>query len=1002
MRSLLSLSIRTQILLIALIVAVPAAGTIIYSSNHIQKEEITKALVDTQRLANNIAAEQQNLVASAQQMINMLARLPDVRNRNVEKVQPILRDALKLEPHFSNIFIASRNGIVWATAIPGLLHQNVSDRRYFKHAIGNNQLASGEYVISRATAAPAINIAAPMKDASGATIGVISVGLKIDAYQQVLERFMLPPDAHITLLDHQGVIVYRSIDRSQFIGKKFDQTLFKDMQEGTDAASFNNAPSMQGDNRVLTYRKLWIHGEQAPYMYIRVGIPVSTVLSNARTSLFKDLLILLLFLVMAILLSLYIGKRSIADRVTLLEKATRTITEGDLKVRVTDLVAGGELGRLGQTFDEMASQLALREEALVKSEKNYREIFNTTKDCIFVHDAESGGIIDVNKTVEDLYGYSRAEILQQGGRQLGFAPPPYSLKEAIQWIQKTVREGPQSFEWLARRKNGELFWTEIVLCATNIGGSGRVLAVVRDIAARKKAEEDRQKLVSVIEMSHDFIGMSDLNGRVSYLNAAALKLVGLNNIETVRGKYITTFHMKADHQRFETVILPTAFRTGSWLGELSLKHFETGLPIPVDMNIFIIRDIKTERPIALACVGRDISERKHAEEEKAKLQSQVMHIQKMESIGQLSGGIAHDFNNILTAIIGYGNIMRLKLDKTDPNYIHVDHILTSAERAAKLTHSLLAFSRKQTINPRIVNLNDVIHEVERFLSRIIGEDVVLTTTLNSSVLTVFVDPMQIEQILMNLATNARDAMPDGGKLLIETSLLDINHDETAAPAFIKKGAYAVLTVTDTGTGIDATLKEKIFDPFYTTKAAGKGTGLGLSIVYGIVKQNNGYITVQSDVGAGAQFSVYLPIVDACMETPCSTGVLAETVPQGGSETILLAEDNDPVRKFTQTILHQYGYTVVEAVDGVDALRKFREHKDRIHLMLIDVIMPGKNGRQVYEEVRSEKPDMKVIFTSGYPADLIQKEGVLEKGFQFLPKPSKPHDIINKVRTVLDA
>ncbi len=1001
MRSLLSLAIRTQILLIAMIMAVPTAGTIIYSSNHIQKEEINKAVIDTQRLTTAIAAEQQNIIAVAQQVISMLAMLPDVKNQNAKKVQPILRDALKLEPHFSNIFIASRKGIVWATAVPGVT--NVADRRYFKSALENDRLASGEYVISRAISMPVINIAAPIKNAGGATIGVISVGLKIDVYQQVLERAMLPSGAHITLLDHKGVILYRSLDTAELIGKKFDETLFKTMQKGPDTATFDNMRAMQGDNRVLTYRKLWLPGEQSPYMYIRAGIPVSTVLENARKALIQNLLILILFLVAAILLALYIGKRSIIDRVTLLEKATRAVTDGNLKVRVTDLVAGGELGRLGQTFDEMASQLALREQALVKSEKNYREIFNATKDGIFVHDAESGGILDVNNAVETMYGYSRTEMLHQEGRPLGFAPPPYSLKEAIQWIQKTVQEGPQSFEWLARRKNGELFWTEIVLSATNIGGSGRVLAVVRDIAARKKAEEDRQKLVSVIEMSRDFIGIADLNGRVLYLNAAALNLVGLDDIEKVRGKFINTLHMKADHQQLETEILPAAFRMGSWVGELSLRHFETGLPIPVDMNVFSISDSKTERPIALACIGRDITERKHAEEEKAKLQSQVMHIQKMESIGQLSGGIAHDFNNILTAIIGYGNLMRMTLGKTDPGQTHLDHILTSAERATKLTGSLLAFSRKQTINPRIVNLNDVIHEIERFLSRIISEDITLCTTLSSTALSVFVDPMQVEQILMNLSTNARDAMPNGGRLLIQTSRMKIKEDNAAAPAFIKRGTYAVLTVTDNGTGIDAALKEKIFDPFYTTKAVGKGTGLGLSIVYGIVKQNNGYITVQSELNAGAQFTIYLPLINACQDTTSlGTSVLAETPSRGGCETILLAEDNDPVRKLTQTILHQHGYDVVEAVDGVDALTKFRENKDRIHLMMIDVIMPGKNGRQVYDEVRAMKPDMKVIFTSGYPADLIQKEGVLEKGFQFLPKPSKPRDIINKVRSVLDA
>jgi PAS domain S-box-containing protein len=401
----------------------------------------------------------------------------------------------------------------------------------------------------------------------------------------------------------------------------------------------------------------------------------------------------------------------------------------------------------------------------------------------------------------------------------------------------------------------------------------------------------------------------------------------------------------------------------------------------------------------IVCVAKDIAERKRSEEDKQKLLSQLIQVQKMDTVGQLAGGIAHDFNNILAAIIGYCNLIEKKMPVADPLREYVNYVVTASERAAGLIKSLLAFSRKQVINPANIDLNDVVRSVNQFLERLIGENIELRTTLADTALTIFADITQIEQILINLATNARDAMPDGGQLILQTEKVFLDDEFRRNRGFGSRGFYVALTVEDTGGGIDDNIKEKIFEPFFTTKEVGRGTGLGLSTVYGIIKQNNGYITVNSRIGKGTTFKIYLPFVSA--DAQCLWGDEGQQRVRSGTETILIAEDNEAVRTLTSNILMEYGYTIIEAADGEEALQKFFKYKDSIHLLLLDVVMPKMNGKDVYDAAKRHKPNVKALFVSGYPSDLIRKEGVLEKGLNFLPKPSSIFDTLRKVREVLD-
>ena len=382
-----------------------------------------------------------------------------------------------------------------------------------------------------------------------------------------------------------------------------------------------------------------------------------------------------------------------------------------------------------------------------------------------------------------------------------------------------------------------------------------------------------------------------------------------------------------------------------------------------------------------------------------RLEAQLIQAQKMQAIGLLAGGIAHDFNNILTAILGYGSLMRMKTEAGHPVLPYIDQIISSAERAAALTHGLLAFSRSQEIAPKPVNINGIIVMIEKLLRRLIGEDIELQTDLCPENLLVMADSSQIEQVLMNLATNARHAMPGGGSLAIRTIPVLLDDSYVHEHRLTRPGRYLLLMVSDTGAGMDEMTRERIFEPFFTTKEPDQGTGLGLSIVYGIVKQHDGHVDCYSEPGVGTVFKIYLPLTESAAES--GEAARLPTI-AGGSETILLAEDEPGIRIVINEILTEFGYSVLEAADGEEAITMFREHGKRIDLLILDVIMPRLNGMEALQAISRIRPGTRAIFMSGHPADILRSKGILNKNAPFLLKPLTPHTLLTKVREVLDA
>jgi signal transduction histidine kinase/CheY-like chemotaxis protein len=465
-------------------------------------------------------------------------------------------------------------------------------------------------------------------------------------------------------------------------------------------------------------------------------------------------------------------------------------------------------------------------------------------------------------------------------------------------------------------------------------------------------------------------------------------------------------YLNTDSFASATGIPPQVFRTiCAVVVALSMGKILTLFDVEVENQLFAcyeqLEDKVKERTAMLteanAQLTWEISEHRRTEGERKKLEQQLLQAQKMEAIGQLAGGIAHDFNNILSVILGYGEMVRAHYQEDDPIGHHVDMMVSAAEKGAHLTQNLLTFGRKQMVTVQSLDLNETVKSVENFLARIIGEDIELELQLSGSALMTMADGNQIEQVLVNICTNARDAMLRGGRLIIKTEAIDVDEEFARMHLFESKGRYALISISDTGSGMDERTREKIFEPFFTTKAPGRGTGLGLAIVYGIIRQHHGYINVYSEPGRGTTFKIFLPLVKQMAQE--KEKVLP--APRGGTERILLAEDDRSVRDLMRRILEKHGYTVFEATNGKEAVRIFGEKKEGIDMILLDMIMPIMNGKEAYREIRKLAPNVKAVFISGYAADLITKEELLDARLDYIQKPIVTHELLTRIRTALE-
>ncbi len=514
---------------------------------------------------------------------------------------------------------------------------------------------------------------------------------------------------------------------------------------------------------------------------------------------------------------------------------------------------------------------------------------------------------------------------------------------------------------------------------------------------RRQLLESQKLFLLIGENAEDLIAVVDAHGRRLYNSPSYEKVLGYSAEELKATPGMEQIHPDDREKVMEAA--KEASRTGrGHLVEYRFRH-KDGTWRVLESTASAVRNAKGETE-ELVIVNRDITARKKAEEVLRLKDEQLKQSQKMEAVGRLSGGIAHDFNNLLGVILGYSDVLELRLAEPDPLRKHATEIKKAGQRAASLTRQLLAFSRQQVLQPKILDLNGVVADIGKMLQRMIGEDVELVTSLDPQLGKVKADQSQIEQVIMNLAVNARDAMPEGGKLLIQTSNVELGEEVVASQPYVRPGSYVLLAVTDSGMGMDSGTMAHIFEPFFTTKEKGKGTGLGLATVYGVVKQSEGYVWVDSEPGKGASFKIYLPIVAKAVQEPVTEN-RQDNSPQG-TETILLAEDEESLRALVSDLLSEAGYKVLAAANGSKALEIAEKFKGTIHLLLTDVVMPGIGGPALAKKLAAARPDIKIMFMSGYIEFHSGENGGLPPGTQLLQKPFSNEVLIREVSKVLES
>jgi PAS domain S-box-containing protein len=638
------------------------------------------------------------------------------------------------------------------------------------------------------------------------------------------------------------------------------------------------------------------------------------------------------------------------------------------------------------------TELKKVEENLRESEDRYRDLVEHSQDLICTHDLE-GRLVSVNPWVAKVLGYSQDEVLRMNMRDL-IAPEVRDQFDG--YLEEIGKRGAARGVLLVRTRSGERrIWEYNNTLRTEGVAEPVVRGMAHDITERKRAEKALRDAMRRLQLAATSGGLGiwewDIQSDELHWDDRMFELYGISRESSLMGVEV-----------WKKSLHPDDFLAAVDEGQAALrgeKEYDTEFRVvhpdgrvkSLQANAVVIRDADG-KALRMIGINRDITERRSLEE-------QLRQSQKMEAVGRLAGGVAHDFNNLLTAIIGNVSLALMKLPLSDPAGDYLTEANKAAERATALVRQLLAFSRKQIIEPKVLDLNLLIADLNKMLVRLIGENIDLETVPGEDLGLVKVDAGQFEQVMVNLVVNARDAMPEGGKLLIETANVDLNEEYCVRHPYVQPGRFIMLAVSDTGHGMNKEVRKHIFEPFFTTKPRGSGTGLGLSTIYGVVKQSNGSIEVYSEVGKGTTFKIFLPRVEDTLEKARESGPRKEL--RAGTETVLLVEDEEIVRGLCFRLLDRLGYKVLQASNGDEALEVARARGERIDLLMTDVVMPGMNGRELAERLVALHPETKVLFTSGYTEDAIVHHGVLEGGVSFIGKPYSPSELAKKVREILD-
>ncbi|MEK7447076.1 MAG: PAS domain S-box protein [candidate division NC10 bacterium] len=1037
---------RVRLAVLVLLALLPALGLILYAAREDRRLATANGEEDALRVARLAALQHSPLVEGAHHLLIGLTHLPAVRSLDARACPRIFAGMLGKFPSYTNIVAVKPDGDIFCSAVPLPSPINIADREYFQRVLDTRDFVASRYLVGRITGKPVITFAYPLVDEAGVVRAVVAVAPDLGWLNRLAEQALLPRGSTVTVLDQDGVILARYPDAPQWIGKAVPEAPIVRAVLSRRAEGTVESPGLDGIRRLYAFTRLPTPPGSGE-VYVSIGIPTALVFAEADRLQARNFLGLGLVGAAALVATGIGGHLLILRRVDPIVSATRRLATGDLGAR-TGVSYGSradELSELARAFDDMAATLEQRtaegqraDDALRASEDRFRSVARSAADAIIVASGD-GTVLFSNPAAQAMFGYAEDELL---GRPLTLLMPERHREAHQAGLDRLGATGESRLlgkvvDLHGRRKDGTEFPLELALASWETAGQRFLSGVMRDITGRKRAEQVQAMGFAVAQVLADAATLDEATPRLleAVCGGEAWDLAELWTVDPDAN----VLRWQGAWQRpgleageLLAVSREIAFAPGVglpgrvwasgqpvWNGEIlgdsqfirvaAAAGLHGALAVPVrgaaPAGVLVcfsqatrVRDDNLVAVMQDACdrMGHFI-ERKRAEGALRGSEAQVLQLQRLESVGRLAGGVAHDFNNLLTVILGRSQLLLARSEVDERAHRDITLIEQTAMRAAALTKQLLAFSRKQVLEPRVLDLNGVVSGMVVMLRRLIGEDIDLAVRPGPDLGHVNADPGQVEQVIVNLVVNARDAMPQGGKLTLETANVELDARYVRQHPGARPGSYVMLAVSDTGIGMDAEIQARVFEPFFTTKEPGKGTGLGLSTVYGIVKQSDGYISLSSEPGRGTTFTIYLPRVEA----PAATEGQVVSTPAGGSETILVVEDEDEVRALAREVLEQSGYTVLAASGPAEALGIAERHAGPIHLILTDVVMPHMSGPRLVKEIAPLRPGIKVLYMSGYTADAIAQHGILDPGLSLLQKPFLPHALARKVREVLD-
>ncbi|MDR3542732.1 MAG: PAS domain S-box protein [Desulfosporosinus sp.] len=955
---------------------------------------------DQFNMVTGFASEIDNtLIAAQNQLIAVAHGIPPAVMKDSERAQVLIDSMIGLQQIFDyQISILTPEGKIFAETplFPDRRGFDVSFRPYYQNTVATKApVISDPYISSLASKHPIIRMTVPVFDKAGALIGIVMGAMDLMG-KNILQ------DLSKISIGHAGYLYLTTGKSRMMIMHPDARRILEPVPLGTNLMYDKAVDGFEGSGETLNTNGIHM---LVSFKHLKVNnwiVAANYPISEAHEKILelreKFILVAFIGTICFLLLVFFLIKYITYPLITFAQHIESLPGKAGSN-KLIDIQTHDEIGTLSQSFNRMIIELDRQKDALQKSEERYRTIYDSANDAIFIQDIDTGSILDVNQKMCDMYGFSREEAKTIDVGVLSADEQPYTLQDAVGWISKAALGQPQLFNWKAKNKSGHLFWVEVKMGLVKIDGSDRLLVTVRDITNRKQAEnalmDSEERFSKAFRSSPASMVITDIDsGLFIDANERWLQMTGYSRDE-ILGR--TTFELEV----WKDIEVRNDLAAQLYLYG-TIKDF----PCQIRTKSKDILDVIWSAEIislsgtkAVLSLVYDNTEKNKAKKEQTKLQAQLLQSQKMESVGRLAGGVAHDYNNMLGVIIGHAELAMLKLTEEPQNIkSHLQEIINAAQHSSELTQQLLAFARLQTIAPKILDINKLVTNILKMIRVLVGENIELVWLPTAVSCSVKIDPVQFNQVLMNLCVNARDAISADGRISIETQRTIIDKTYCASNTFFVPGDYAVLIMSDNGSGMDKGTQSKVFEPFFTTKGIGKGTGLGLSTVYGIVKQNNGFINVYSEPGKGTTFKIYFPY--SCGSASESTEDNFEIIPRGSGETILVVEDEIQLLDICTTVLTDLGYKVLASSKSTEAILLSKEHAGDIDLLMTDVVMPEMNGRELEQHILKNNPKIGCLFTSGYTTNVITKEGELDADVQFIQKPFTMKELALKIRESL--